>query len=351
MLFQGRILLLFMLFCSQVSAYEPEAVHKVIAQQALHAYQRCYPDDATYRDKKIQQRIIQGNIAMDEGLETSFIERLHLHEEQNLFRHKRIHNWHFYNQQRQHLSKAGLIEQSMKNLWQGVMRGLKNNTDIYDKSLFIGALMHLLEDLTVPAHIVPVYHGPTVIKILGPIQLAPLVDYMLEVKAFSYMQDDKGMQVIKDSIDNLHPDQSKLLVEIDSDILCDTIEQLSITSEPLSISLEQLRDQQASFTLAFLETPIPACDGFQWSHFWLKPEGNHYFGRYNIGMQQPLFGESGKLVAGKKYCDFVKDDDRYQDFIFALHIAAIKADVVLLRWASQNYFFATEVFISKQKTL
>ncbi len=318
-----------MIVCQIAFAYEPEKAHKILTSQALDVYQQCYPDDISYAEEITRKRILQGNIAMDKGLEAGFIERMRLKEEETLFLIKRINNWHFYNKERSHLSKVGLDEQSMTELWQGAHRGLSYNEDVFDKSLFVGALMHLMEDMTVPAHIVPVYHGPVAIKVLGPFQLSPLVNYMLEEGEISYLIGDMGPRMIKDAIDSIMPEQQRLQRSLAAEGFCNELEELP--DNPY-----ELRDHQASYTLRQLYEQIPGCDSFIWHTYWLKPKENQYFGRYNIEQNQPLFGQPGRLISGLSLCEFREDDQRFKDFVFQLHLAAIQADVVLLRWASQQ---------------
>ena len=323
-----KLIFIYLIIASQVVlAYEPDKAHKILTFQALQVYQQCYPDDASYADKKIRQRILQGNIAMDKGLEVGFIERMRLKEEENLFLIKRINNWHFYNKERSHLSKVGLDEQSMSELWQGVHRGLSRNESVFDKALFVGALLHLIEDMTVPAHVVPVYHGPVAIKVLGPFQLSPLVNYMLNEGEFSYLMGNIGPRMIKDSVDSMMPEMQRLQSALVAESFCGELKELP--EDPYA-----LRDRQARFTSRQLYEQIDGCDSFIWHTYWLKPKENQYFGRYNIKLDQPFFGQQGRLISGLSICEFSEEDQRYKDFVFQLHLAAIKGDVVLLRWAS-----------------
>ncbi|HLD66018.1 MAG TPA: hypothetical protein VJA19_08235, partial [Pseudomonas sp.] len=212
---------------------------------------------------------------------------------------------------------------SHQNLWLGLQKGFEANAAAHDKLLFVGGLGHLLEDLSVPAHVVPVYHGPTVVEYLGPERLEPLVAYM----------QPQGLS-ISDRIDAYPPDIPRL--------------QSAFTAGPCTVdaghSLESLRLATARATLALLAREVPDCPGVRWQAFWLEPEAGEYFGRYNVKVaggtgQSPLFGDPGTLQGAQgQGCAFapIAEDERYRDFVFALHQTAIAADLQLLAWAQRN---------------
>ncbi|MCL6271624.1 hypothetical protein M3P05_17035 [Sansalvadorimonas sp. 2012CJ34-2] len=82
---------------------------------------------------------------------------------------QRITNWHFYNphkENRQRCSWLGLtIDRSMTSLvlqrQQDLLQALQKPDLLFrDFALVYGRCMHFIEDVTVPAHVTPVFHGP-----------------------------------------------------------------------------------------------------------------------------------------------------------------------------------------------
>ncbi|MCW8894418.1 MAG: hypothetical protein OQK48_00875 [Sulfurimonas sp.] len=310
---------------SNTQAYEAKTVHEPLLNTALTIYNECFPGDTMYdivEDAK--SRVIAGNIAMDEGLKFNIFDVLSLRGEKVFSKAKRPFNWHFYNPNKEDMSRAGLVEQSHIRLWQGLKDGLKSNEKNYNKLLFIGGLIHLVEDITSPAHVVPVYHGPTVISVIGPKTLKPLVTYMQEYK-------DKYKHMIKDNIDYIAPDTQRLLNELQHDnLLCHEIDTNSET-------LEEIRFNAATKTLNLLKQEIPECPNFTWQEFWTPPKSDEYFGKYYIKNNSPLFGQEGLMtLENGSTCKFKENDPRYEDFVYSLHLNAVKADLKLLNWSTKN---------------
>lgn len=300
-------------------AYEAETNHSTLSKIALKKYDNCFPNKNLF-NKKESNRIIQGNVSMDKGLDANLFEQLRLRHNSVFSLTGRPFNWHFYNQKKEESSRIFLIEQSHERLWEKLKKGLVKNKYQYDKLLFLGGIIHLLEDLTVPAHVIPVYHGPTSAKILGPKRIKPLVTYMQEL-------DEEHKHKIKDKIDSF-----KITQEFKNKIYADTSICSNINTEFESI--EKLREQTVNFVLNELEKEIPKCKGTKWHDFWTKSKKGEYFGRYNINDgKNVLFGEEGKLITENgKVCNFEKKDKRYKDFVSILHKKAIENDMKVLLW-------------------
>ena len=188
----------------------------------------------------------------------------------------------------------------------------------------MGGIIHLTEDLTVPAHVVPVYHGPTQIEFFGPTRLKPLVVYMQE-KSSEYSSK------IADKIDSMMPDTSRMERELLKDkTICSKVEMENA-------SLADVRSSTVGFTLDQIKNEIPSCPGVTWQDFWLKPTGDEFFGRYNIKQNNPLFGDAGILTSSNNAtCQLSQMDDRYLEFVYALHLKAVEADLKVLYWGSRQ---------------
>ncbi|WP_126454415.1 hypothetical protein [Sulfuriflexus mobilis] len=304
-------------------AYSPRLAHKPLTLLALSVYNKCNSNEVTYKDFERREHVVLGNIAMDEGKRA--LPGLHKYSFANgsLAMIKRTVNWHFYNPFRERLSIQGWVDKSQTRLWKRAKEEF-NKYEKNDKREFsLGGILHLVEDASVPAHVVPVYHGPVLPDFYGKFE--HLVDYM---------KDHVENGLIKDKIDLIEPDTIALSVLIQADIgsFC-KLTQTELTADAIRRSL-------AYKTLTMVESEIPGCDGFSWYDFWIAPEGQRYFGKYNIENGNPLFGNAGTLTKNKAgsilYCKFEKDDLRYKGFVTKLHTEAIKADLQILGWASKR---------------
>jgi hypothetical protein len=316
-------LVLFSFYAGCSFAYDPQVGHKPLLTTALKVYNECFTQpDFISRDAN-QNRITEGDVAMDEGLKSNFKDSLLLPGASVFYRMIRPFNWHFYNAERAASSKVGLVDQSMAHLWENLNKNFSLAKRNHDRLLFLGGIIHLVEDLTVPAHVVPVYHGPTAIGIMGPIRFKPLVKYMQD-KSNAYSRK------IVDPIDAIPPDVGRLEnAFLKSKDICARV-------SASSASPDEVRTATAKFTLDQLGVEIPECPGVTWQAFWLKPIGKEYFGRYNIADNNPMFGEAGVLSSKTATCTLTRLERRYLDFVFALHMRAIESDMQVLYWASQR---------------
>lgn len=318
--------LIIILFLSQsVYGYEPQTVHKPLALSALKIYSKCFPDKKLFVSEESRLRVLEGDVAMDEGLGWSIGDRVSLKDESVFFVAKRTVNWHFFNPSRADYARIGFIDQSHQRLWDGLHKGFISNEKPYNKLLFVGGLFHFVEDFTVPAHVVPVYHGPNLVKFIGPKRFAPLVNYMSK-------EQQGGSFVLSDKIDVFKPDIERLESELQDDMsLCSRVAESVQT-------LDEIREETVNLTLAKLGEDIPRCAGLTWQGFWVKPKGEDYFGRYQLENNSPLFSEAGvlKITEHGEACEFEADDKRYMEFVFELHKQAIKSDLKVLSWADKE---------------
>jgi hypothetical protein len=322
-----------LLFSINSHGYIPESGHSPITRLAMQGYQSC-TNSTLYSNDKTQQRLLQGNVAMDHGTGSFNEIDERLPQALALFHVvERVTNWHFYNPQKSMYSRQKRVEMSHDRLWAKALVGFEVNNEHYDKWLFLGALLHLTEDLSVPAHVVPVYHGPTV-----------LVNWLGEFENLTnYMRHSGNVdgfwltEKISDPIDAMPPDINRLTKQLPR--FCKALKKV--------MTPEQIRQQLTAKTLQLINQAIKKCGGLSWQLFWREALQNqplpaqNYFGQYNINAGFPLFGQSGSISddKGKIGCsieDFNSDDSRYEDFIFELHQLAIIADMNLLLWAQQQ---------------
>ena len=310
------IMLLVTLHCAQASAYVPDAAHDVLMQFALEQHLNCQPD-SQLATASMQQRALLGNTAMDKGLPWLLHQGMPNTKPFRLS--QRIINWHFLNPLRQQYAKVGLIDQSMQRLWQQLHMALAQAETPMQRSLFLGGLAHLLEDVTVPAHVVPVYHGPSMAEWLGPIQLDGIADYL------------EGQVMIHDAIDYWPVDLASL----------QALTWPCVSEQVDSITV--LRDLTALHTLAMLNEPIAQCN-VTWQVFWQAAKNESYFGRYLHRQGEVVFGKAVQLYQGGYTCELEFNDWRYHHFVAKLHQHAIRADMQLLHW------FETQLSAQKNTT-
>ena len=311
-------------------AYDVDVAHASLTTLSIELYNACFPASTLYRTADAQKRLIQGNRGMDTG-KADMLGKLNLNEQEiegltgaSAFKlTKRIGNWHFYNPDRTAYSRVGLVEQSYARLWQDLMSGLASNSG-KNALLFLGGLVHLVEDTSVPAHTIPVYHGPTEVAALGPVHFRPLVAYLQKAG-----RTKNG--VIRDPIDYRAPDIKTLEGSLkQTEGLCSIVDTSAETPE-------EIRDTLARTVKTLIQTEIPGCAKVKWSDLWTAPAEREYFGRYNIQDGRPMFGERGTIRSGDgSTCEMQENDDRYAAFVRDLHQAAIVADLKLLRWGERR---------------
>jgi len=335
-----------------VQAYSPEAAHRPLSSLALETFRACFHKDPF---RGARERIIDGNAAMDEGMRNLTDDDILDDTKVRIFSAlQRGVNWHFFNPEMTDtkfterapgflgeilVTMLGLdreIEQSYRRPWDRLKKAFANAGNLSDKArirsdraLYLGGLLHLLEDVSVPAHVIPVFHSVTLIRFIGDFD--DQVDYLRGARQVDGLS-------IKDAIDSMPADMDKLAAHVDINRadFCKLV--MDGPMEPDSI-----RDRLAGETLELTETSIPGsnCSHLKWNTFWTVKErsGNDYFGKYNLAKGHPLFNKAGSIPgpAGTPECKFTDGDNAYSDFVFKAHLLALKADLRLLNWASTGF--------------
>jgi hypothetical protein len=327
----GLLCIFCLYFPGSGRAYSVETGHAPLTQAALQAYTTCFPDDPTFRgddSNKNRLHLQLGNIAMDKGESEIPWKYRNNSLIKPVFKLKnRLTNWHFYNPNKtsKAITRRVTVEQSQRRLWQRARHGFDTTSKAEEKPLFLGALIHFVEDVSVPAHVVPVYHGPFIPRIAGDFK--PLYQYLIDANR----AEDK---TVYDAIDKLSPDTTWILEQFTSK----DSPACAVARVP-DDNPNKIRQQLAQATLDALQTEIYNCKGAHWKIFWngtIDSKKNKYFEAYNINI--PEFNRHGKIIdaSGKYLCTMREGDWRYRQFLFDRHLDAVKADLRLLRWASQN---------------
>jgi len=294
-------------WCANSVAYAPKSGHVPLSQAALAKVAMCHWPELAIQPERWQARFIQGNMAMDEGLGLALGDQWSLAAPE-LFRWStRRHHWHFFRPDLPNGAQVGATHLSMAYLWQGLQQALAQPQPPLDAWLYLGGLAHLLEDVSVPAHVIPVYHGPAAVRFVEQGQFAEFVPDHLSF-----------WQFVDDPVDQL-PVQSPP----PSATNCDQV---------FARTPDELRQQLALDTLQALQQPIPQCPGFRWQAFYQTPQPGHYFGRY---AQSPplLFNHAAQWAhANGERCQLQADDTRYRAFVQQRHQQAVQATFELMGW-------------------
>jgi len=316
-----KTVIILCILSSSVFGYEPQIGHLPISQIALSEYALCDQQNPTIFKQQIKLRMLQGNKAMDHGTWSFSAKDEDLAYGLLTFHYiSRITNWHFYHPDSNIKSRHGKFEMSHVRLWNWAKQGLNRASSNTDKALFLGALVHLTEDISVPAHTIPVFHGPATVKYLDT------SGYLSQA-----IKGDSITTIIKDPIDYIPLDKAAIsqYFSVNRQQIC---KQISSTNH---LTVDQIRHQLALKTHLAIEQNIAKCPNVRWSAFWPRNIDNHYFGQYHFGM---IFGQSGKLIQDTgNYCQFDVNDSRYKTFVNDRHIDAIIADMQLFEWFKSNF--------------
>ena len=140
------LLTLIVSWTGKAKAYSVEHIHPHLTEIALDIYRDCTGHSLTsvFRNKtefeNAKQNIKQANIEEDDG---HYITR--------------AFNWHFYNTE---LKNNGIGIETFDDTFQKLVTALNNKASSRKEAYkIIGRIFHYIEDVTVPAHVIPVYHS------------------------------------------------------------------------------------------------------------------------------------------------------------------------------------------------
>lgn len=307
--------------CHKASAYKPQSGHQPITELALEGFKSCYPNLPL--TDQAAANLLKGNLAMDYGMGAFTTRQKHLTHAVKVFSPlSRTKNWHFYNPNKTSNTRQQGVEMSNERLWQRALEGISLYDGHDDKWLFVGALIHLTEDLSSPAHSVPVYHGPTkALDWLG--DFSSLVNYPTATGAIGGLW---FFEMLYDGFDSFEVAQQRLSADIKAN------PQSYCLNNPLMPN--QIRSAQAKETLAIINKAIPGCS-LPWKVFWSEQNPGNlasqgYFKRYN---SQLNFGQTGHLKDKMSQPECEVGTNQYKELAYQLHRSAVRHDIALMHWA------------------
>ena len=163
----------------------------------------------------------------------------------------------------------------------------------------LGAVIHYLQGVTVPANVVPIFHP-------RPWRW-PAVDQFTRYPL----------------------DRDRLTAELGS--VC-----VELLSTPKTETLETLLDRTAAVTIANIRAPI-ADMAASWQVFW-KEEDAGEFGSY--GPAGNRFGRHAEFPCRSERCELLENDPIYADFALAQHrlavVSTMRAMLILQRYRAER---------------
>lgn len=326
-------------FAVSVGAYDPDKIHVKLTQDAIKKVLSCARFDSSWND-------VSGIIELSSGDCQSDMKNGNK-DEDDIMRRSRQINWHFYdpNNKNEHavLGVRKLVDfswevcsisghslcQLIKNLSDSDvsevhltplrhMETLIRNLNAVDpkpmteRCQLLGALLHYVEDMTVPAHVVPVFHPtsrPTLFKLFKDMRL--------------YHKDPVDEWPLQDTGD-VSPED------------CERIASTVPTAVDNLFIIEEIFKETARTTKGRLEEKI--CSGTQAK--W-RPRIYYNSGGEKVVPYHSYFGSYPKAVEFGDVSQFVCDDkspwQAYNQFVAARHRQAVEADMRAIL-AALRYF-------------
>lgn len=270
-----RIIALVLLFGAlSLSGFKAKG-HRTLTEAAVSLYQRCH--EGLGLDPlavQVGRRLASGSKSEDRPTPT------------------RWRHWHFYD--RRHpdgevLGRRG----SSKRLHHFHTRfaSLEASVRPHDEGKAgkdLGRLLHYIQDVTLPAHVVPVLHGP----VLFGFDKDLLDPWPIRLDALSPAVTCQGM------------------------------------ADAMAPTFRALLDSTAAATYRDLDHLIPGTD-VPWRRFWIDPPPKERWGTYD----KPPFGERVEADDGSVVLE--KDDPRYDAFVLNAHRRAVEASAAAIAmWMS-----------------
>ncbi len=281
---------------STAPAYDPH-IHETIAARAVETFRACESGD---------RRVVA--IADAGWLAIAAASRA-----EDGASWTRLVNWHFVNRSIDSAPYWRIAEMSLVPLFRSVAEELAAAAG-NDRFELIGRVLHYVEDVTVPAHVVPAYHGPR----------APGMGL------------ERGGFVIKDEVDDYPKTDPQVWADLDKAGICGEAEKMA-RAHPAVVELLQ---RVADGTRTAIAEPVPGAAAVTWkSLFWVDPEDGEFFGRYNVpvydrGELDCANGPGGyfgaESVCGPAGRPLRIRTEVYRDFVRSRLRAAILGDVAVL---------------------
>lgn len=297
-----------------VYAYEPQN-HTKLTKLAAYTFNLCSSKKITPKEISLLQKYNAG--------EDNFISKLP----------QRLKNWHFYASKKNinPTTKHPLgftINRSMNRLVDQINQEINKQTHFNAK--IVGSALHFIEDTTVPAHVLPIYHGPLIIGMKSmtnhPQALLKNYKWSIKDKIDEWPIDEDKILAIVDEL-TLEKDFCFKLLDNQAFALVNYFGQQQVKFEQFSKkpNLIDIIEITAQTTLTSLTELIPGTKE-TWQWYWINQE-NQFFSTYKTDA-------SGKIIVfGDKVNGQKIDKNQLNDFVLRGHLQAILSGTQMISLA------------------
>lgn len=248
------------------SAYEDD-VHQQLTFLAAKHFTRCVADSEEQALSPLQVRyVVRANVGIAQG---------------GVF--KRGFRWSYYDGgDSDGRALFGLIETRFGEQFERAVRGFEAASTDGDMLTRLGRIVHFVQEVTSPAHVVPVYTS----------------------RWWRFNVGDRfdGYRVDEDRVEELLE---------------------GACTDPLrDLDFAGLLVESAERTLGAVDSNIPGLP-VTWQAFWQLPQRSGEFGEY--GPAGNRFGQRAEFDCGDQRCVLLRRDPLYEEFAAAQHALAVRA--------------------------
>lgn len=266
---------------------------------AGYAYPGPVHQELTFLAAKQLNRCLEGSGVPSLGpLEVRYVVKRDVSEaERSVFR--RMLQWRYYDRRQKERGFLGLVETRLHEHYNKTARALRRADSLRDRYTNLGVLVHYLQEVTVPAHVIPIFN--------------PRLWRLFE----------------GDTMDKYPLD--KTAVEARLGGLCEAL------FADRAKDFKQLLVETAEHTRAAARGPIPGLPA-DWTAFWRDDADPSDFGEY--GPAGNRFGRATGFRCGesrRERCHLVDDDPIYRDFATARHVDAVLATMRAMLMAQKLF--------------
>jgi len=261
---------------SSAYAYYP-AIHESLTKLAIERYNHC-----------------QSTLGLPEFNLTlaNLISEANSHEDTQ-FIFKRILNWHFYDVNKEEKKLLFFDTRLHRHFNALELSLLSRPPDMTERGRLLGALLHYIQDVSVPAHVAPIFH---------PRLELPAQDSFDEYPVAQLWQNRENLE---------------------KNITCPQFNRDLQATIDATDQYNRLLDRVALQTRVAITQPIADLP-VTWNAFWLTGEKGE-FGEYGIAGNH--FGEQVSIPCAESICKIEAGDKIYVEFAFVQHRLAIQASV------------------------
>ncbi len=281
---------------------KPRLVLALIAclPAAVGAYPAAVHQELTFLAAKQLSRCLEGSGIPPLGpLEVRYVVKRDV-AEANRSILRRMFQWRYYDRRQKARGFLGLVETRLHEHYNKTVRALRRADSLPDRYRDLGTLVHYLQEVTVPAHVIPIFN-PRIWRL------------------------SEG-----DTLDKYPLDKSAVEAHLDG--LCGPL--FADDAEDFIGLLVETAER----TRAAAREPIPGLPA-DWTAFWRDDGDPSDFGEY--GPAGNRFGRATSFRCGparRERCHLVDDDPIYRAFATARHVDAVLATMRAMLMAQREFF-------------